>query len=147
MCRGLCAQPRPQGKAEAAGSCLSAPGQGQLEAHLACLRRAPGRRWWAPPAPVVPHLPMAQAGETHTRTQDSLGRQGQDRRGRPDSVGAEPSPGARTTRGPGHARAEQVGWRGAFPAPLSHSWDCLHLNTQWAQQAGSWLRPLDPASG
>ena len=57
---------RAQGKAEAAGSCPSAPGQGPLEAPLARLSRAPGRRWWAPPAPVVPPLLMAQAGEAHT---------------------------------------------------------------------------------
>ena len=83
-------------------------------------------------------------------TQDSLGWQGQDRRARPGSVGAEPSPGARTTRGPGHARAEQVGQRRALPAPLSHSRDCLlgrlYLNMQQVhpgcrQGAGRGLSP------
>lgn len=87
----------------------------------------------------LPPLLTAQPGETHSRTQDSLGRRGQDRRARPGSVGAEPSPRARSTRGPGHARAEQVGRRGAFPAPLSHSRDCLlgrlYLNTQRGHQA------------
>ena len=123
-----------------------APGQGRLEAHLVRLSRAPGPSQQGSWPQVVgtacfcrlPPLMMAQAGETHSCTQDSLGRRGQDRRARLGSVGAEPSPRARSTRGPGHARAEQVGRRGAFPAPLSHSRDCLlgrlYLNTQRGHQ-------------